>query len=294
MFKVIKISLITSYILFFNFTFCSISVAQGEAYQFFSNEGKKLSFQDVLKKSYKSDVTFFGELHNNSLAHWLQLQVLKDMAENDPELVLAAEFFERDDQLNIDEWFAGKITEKNFETEAKLWNNYKTDYRPLMQYANDHHLKFIASNVPRKYASLASRSGIVSLDSLSDDAKVYMARLPFQIDISMPGYVAMKDMMHGVPVNTEFMVEAQALKDATMAESLFPTLSEGKKVLHINGSYHSKDGEGILWYLKNEFPKLKILNIHTVTQDQLDSLNPDYKKSGEIILVLPSDSHESY
>ncbi|WP_083639114.1 ChaN family lipoprotein [Algoriphagus marinus] len=294
MLKVIKIILIVSFITSTNFSFCLNALAQGEAYQFFSNDGKKLEFQDVLKRTQKVDITFFGELHNNSLAHWLQLQVLKGMAANDPELVLAAEFFERDDQLNIDEWFAGKMTEKNFETEAKLWNNYKTDYRPLMQFAKDHNLKFIASNVPRKYASLVSRSGITSLDSLSLEAKSYFARLPFEIDMSMPGYIAMKDMMHGGPMNTDFMVQAQALKDATMAESLFPSISAGHKILHVNGSYHSKDGEGILWYLKKEFPELKMLNIHTVTQDQLDTLNPDYKKSGEIILVLPSDSHESY
>jgi uncharacterized iron-regulated protein len=292
--KLIKIILIASFIAFSNFSFCLIALGQGEAYQFFSNEGKKLDFQDVLKSTKKADITFFGELHNNSLAHWLQLQILKGMAANNPELVVAAEFFERDDQLNIDEWFAKKMTEKNFETEAKLWNNYKTDYRPLMQFAKDHHLKFIASNVPRKYASLVSRSGITSLDSLSLEAKSYLAQLPIEIDMTMPGYVAMKDMMHGGPMNSDFMVQAQALKDVTMAESLFPAISAGKKILHINGSYHSKDGEGILWYLKREFPDLKILNIHTVTQDQLDSLNPDFKNSGEIILVLPSDSHESY
>lgn len=292
--KLFKIIFIVLFISFANTTFCLIANAQGEAYQFFSNEGKKLDFKDVLKIAKKADVTFFGELHNNSIAHWLQLQVLKEMAASNPEIVLAAEFFERDDQLNIDEWFADKMTEKNFESEAKLWNNYKTDYRPLMQFSKEHQLKFIASNVPRKYASLVSRSGIASLDSLSTDAKAYMAKLPFEIDMTMPGYVAMKDMMHGGPMNTDFMVQAQALKDATMAESLFSTISEGYKILHINGSYHSKDGEGILWYLKKEFPDLEMLNIHTVTQDQLDSLNPDYKKSGKIILVLPSDSHESY
>jgi len=294
MLKVLKIILTSSFIAFTNFSFCLVASAQGEAYQFFSNEGEKLDFKDVLKRSQKADITFFGELHNNSLTHWLQLQVLKGLATNDPNLILAAEFFERDDQLNIDEWFEGKLSQNNFETETKLWNNYKTDYRPLMQFANENHLKFIASNVPRKYASLASRSGILSLDSLSSEAKVYMATLPLEIDKTMPGYVAMKDLMHGGPMNTDFMVEAQALKDATMAESLFSSISEGYKIFHINGSYHSKDGEGILWYLKREFPKLKIVNIHTVTQDQLDFLDPEHKKSGEIILVLPSDSHESY
>ncbi|MBN3583596.1 ChaN family lipoprotein [Algoriphagus aestuarii] len=242
----------------------------------------------------KADVTFFGELHNNSLTHWLQLQVLKGMYSKNQDLVLAAEFFERDDQLNIDEWFSGKMTEKNFEAEAKLWNNYKTDYRPLMRFANENHLQFIASNVPRKYASQTSRSGKAALDSLSDEAKRYMATLPFEVDMAMPGYVAMKEMMHGAPGNSDYMIQAQALKDATMAESLFETIAAGKKILHINGSYHSKDDEGILWYLNRKFPDLKMLNIHTVTQDQLDSLNPENAKSGEIILVLPSDSHESY
>lgn len=275
---------------------CSLtaSFSQGKAYQFFNEKGKKIELDDVLKMANKADVTFFGELHNNSLTHWLQLQVLKGMYAQNQDLVFAAEFFERDDQLNIDEWFAGKMTEKNFEAEAKLWNNYKTDYRPLMRFANEKHLHFIASNVPRKYASQTSRSGMVSLDSLSDEAKRYMAALPFEVDMAMPGYVAMKDMMHGAPGNSDFMVQAQALKDATMAESLFETIAAGKKILHINGSYHSKDDEGILWYLKRKFPDLQMLNIHTVTQDQLDSLNPENSKAGEIILVLPSDSHESY
>lgn len=272
----------------------SSSSAQGQAYQFFSNKGKKLDFKEVIKMANNADVTFFGELHNNSLTHWLQLQLLKGMAENNPDLILAAEFFERDDQLNIDEWFSDQMTEKNFEAEAKLWNNYKTDYRPLMRFAKEHHLKFIASNVPRKYASLVSKSGIQILDSLSEEAKSYFAQIPFEIDMTMPGYVAMKDMMHGGPMNSDFMVEAQALKDATMAESLVNSIAEGDKILHINGSYHSKDDEGILWYLKRKFPDLKMLNIHTITQDQLDSLNSEFEKSGQVILVLPSDSHESY
>lgn len=270
------------------------AIAQGEAYQFFTSKGKKIELKDVLKKSSEADITFFGELHNNSLAHWLQLEVLKGMQAEIPDLVLGAEFFERDDQLSIDEWFSGFITEKNFEAEAKLWNNYSTDYRPLMRFAKENNLEFIASNVPRKYASLVSRSGKVALDSLSDEAKRYFAQLPYEIDMDLPGYVAMKDMMHGAPGNSDYMVQAQALKDATMAESLFSAISAKKKILHVNGSYHSKDGEGILWYLKREFPELNILNIHTITQDSLDKLDPQYKESGEIILVLPKDSHESY
>lgn len=268
--------------------------AQGEAYQFFTNKGKKVELKQVLKEASDADAVFFGELHNNSLGHWLQLQVLEGLQAENPELVVGSEIFEREDQLNLDEWFSDKITESSFEAEAKLWKNYTTDYRPVLRYAKEKGLTFVATNVPRKYASLVSKSGLAALDSLSPQAKSYFAKLPMEVDMNMPGYVAMKDMMHGGPGNSEFMVQAQALKDATMAESLFVPLHAGKQVYHINGSYHSKDGEGILWYLKREFPELKILNIHTVTQDQLDQLDDANAKSGEIILVLPSDSHTTY
>ncbi|WP_339753636.1 ChaN family lipoprotein [Algoriphagus aquimarinus] len=275
---------------------CSIGTlkAQGEAYQFFTSKGKKVDLQQVLKEAAKADAVFFGELHNNSVGHWLQLQVLKGLQAEHSDLVVGSEIFEREDQLNLDQWFAGQITESNFEAEANLWKNYNTDYRPVLRYAKEKGLRFIATNVPRKYASLVSKAGLAGLDSLSPEAKRYFAKLPMEVDMSMPGYVAMKDMMHGAPGNPDLMIQAQALKDATMAESLFEPLSKGKKVYHINGSYHSKDGEGILWYLKKEFPAIKIFNIHMVTQDQIDKLEDANATSGEIILVLPSDSHTTY
>lgn len=268
--------------------------AQGEAYQFFTNKGKKIDLKQVLNEAGEADAVFFGELHNNSLGHWLQLQMLKGLQEENPNLVVGSEIFEREDQLNLDEWFSDQITESNFEAEANLWKNYSTDYRPVLRYAKEKGLKFIATNVPRKYASLVSKVGLSALDSLSPQAKKYFATLPIQVDMNMPGYVAMKDMMHGAPGNSDFMIQAQALKDATMAESLFESLHAGKKIYHINGSYHSKDGEGILWYLKREFPDLKVLDIHMVTQDQIDKLDDSNSKAGEIILVLPSDSHTTY
>lgn len=268
--------------------------AQGEAYQFFTNKGKKVDLKEVLKEARDADAVFFGELHNNSLGHWLQLQVLKGLQAENPDLVVGSEIFEREDQLNLNEWFSDQIAESSFEAEANLWKNYAMDYRPVLRYAKEKGLKFIATNVPRKYASLVSKSGLSALDSLSPQAKKYFAKLPVEVDTSLPGYVAMKDMMHGAPGNSQYMIQAQALKDATMAESLFEDLKAGKQIYHINGSYHSKDGEGILWYLKKEFPDLKALNIHTVTQDQLDKLDDANAKAGEIILVLPSDSHTTY
>lgn len=281
----------------FLFLFSSImlpAMAQLEPYKIYDKEGNISSFEEMAEKASNQELIFFGELHNNSLAHWLQLQLLKSLKENQNSVILAGEFFERDDQLNIDEWFAGKITDKNFEAEAKLWNNYSTDYKPLLLFAKKHNIPFVASNVPRKYASLVSRDGLEALDSLDVEAKKYLPPLPVQIDKDLPSYVAMKDMMHGSSMNIDYMIEAQALKDVTMAFSLFEFLGEGHTLLHINGSYHSNDYEGIVWFVKKAYPDLKIMTINTVEQEDINSIDEKTAKSADFIIVLPIDSPKSY
>ncbi|WP_194774246.1 ChaN family lipoprotein [Pararhodonellum marinum] len=274
---------------------CNFSVqAQLLPYQIFNKTGQEQNFEDLLNSSGKVDLILFGELHDNSLGHWMQLQLLKSLHESGVDVVLAGEFFERDDQLNVDEWFDGKLTDKNFESEAKLWNNYATDYKPLMLFAKNAPIPFVASNVPRKYASLVSREGLVSLEGLSLEAKNALPPLPIQVDKELPTYVAMKDMMHGGPMNVDFMVEAQALKDATMAYSLLPFLHQEKVILHINGAYHNKNFEGINWYINKFSPETSVLNLTTVLQEDIHHLEDQYLDMADFILVLPADSHKSY
>ena len=68
-----------------------ISVAQDKkAYQIFDKNGKKTSYQKLLKASEKTQVVLFGEYHDNSIVHWLQLELTKDLAQNN-QLVLGAE-----------------------------------------------------------------------------------------------------------------------------------------------------------------------------------------------------------
>ena len=276
------------------FLLSAMAIAQTSPYKIYNNQGNEVRFEAMAEIAGQHEVIFFGELHNNSLAHWLQLQMLKSLHESGKKVVLGAEFFERDDQLNIDEWLAGKMRDSNFEAEAKLWKNYATDYKPLMLFAKKNQIPFVASNIPRKYASLVSRQGLAGLDSLSNSAKSYIAPLPIEVDKTLPGYVGMKDMMHGSGMNLDYMIEAQAVKDATMAYSLFDYVNKGKTIFHVNGSYHSNNYEGIVWYLKRKFPNVRIMTINTVEQDNIHTLDPKNQSSADFIIVLPLDSHKSY
>ena len=277
------------------FTFLSISAySQSKLYQIFTKDGQLIEEKAFYQTLNEKEVIFFGELHNNSVAHWLQLQILKSLKSNENEIILAGEFFERDDQMNINEWLEGRITDKNFEAEAKLWNNYATDYKPLMLFAKENKIPVVASNVPRKYASVVSREGLKSLESFSEEAKKSIAPLPIEVDMSLSGYQGMKEMMHGSSMNVDFMVEAQAIKDATMAFSLFEHIGKGKTIFHVNGSYHSNNYEGIVWYLRKEFEDASILTIATVEQNDTKALEENSKGVADFIIVLPIDSPKSY
>ena len=88
----------------------SLSAQDMEAYRVYTTTGKKSDFKDIVRESVKADVVFFGELHDNPVAHWLELEITKALfAEKGKDLILAAEMFERDNQLVIDEYFSDLI-----------------------------------------------------------------------------------------------------------------------------------------------------------------------------------------
>jgi uncharacterized iron-regulated protein len=280
------------FLLLFSFAAMTAS-AQPELYRIYDSRGKEISFRKMSKAIEQAEIVFFGELHNNSVAHWLELQVLKMMADNGPDLALGMEMFEADDQLVIDEYFQGIIQEKHFLKEAKLWDNYKTDYKPLVEFARSQNIPLIATNIPQRYANLVYRKGLAALNELDPAALRYMCPLPFPVDFSLPNYVGMMEMMggHGSQ-NSQNFVLAQAIKDATMAHFILQHLKG--RILHINGAYHSMDGEGIIWYLKQQRHALKILSIHTAEQSDLSKMDEDLRGKADIIIVVAEDVVKSY
>lgn len=260
------------------------------AYRIYDEKGKNIKYKKLLKKALDSDIVFFGELHNNPLAHWLQIELSKDLAsEKGNELVLGAEMFEADDQLLLDEYLSGKIRAKDFEKESKIWPNYKTDYKPLVQLAKDSGLRFVATNVPRRYAALVNRKGFEGLDSLDAKAYEYMPPLPIAFDPEVPSYEKMGEMMknmgHGDDSN---IVKAQALKDATMAHFILKNVKTEALFFHFNGAFHSNDHEGIVWYIKQQNPELQILTISTVEQDDVEEMKEDHEGMADYIIVVSS------
>jgi uncharacterized iron-regulated protein len=266
------------------------------AYKIFTGEGKKADYGDIIDKALKSDVFFFGELHDNPIAHWLELEITKSLfAEKGKNLILAAEMFETDNQLIIDEYFTGLIKESSFEGEVRKWNNYATDYKPLLNLARENGLKFIASNIPRHYASLVATGGFEALEKVSAEGKKYIAPLPVDYDPELPCYKDMLSMGGGTMGHaSENLPKAQAIKDATMANSIVKVWQKDQLVIHYNGSYHSDRHMGIIWYLNKYNPSIKVATIATVLQDDIDKMSIDSKDAADFVIVIPSSMTRTY
>ncbi len=279
------------------FGFLQVTMAQKPAYKIFDSEGRNVTYDKMFTEITTSDVVFFGELHNNPIVHWLELCILKDAHAEVKRTVKAGyEMFEADDQIIIDEYLNKKIKHKHFKKEAKIWPNYDTDYRPMIEYAFKNNVEVIATNIPRRYASMVARGGFESLQELSDKAKNYIAPLPVDYDPNLPGYNKMLEMskMHGMKSNKN-LPKAQAIKDATMGWFINENYEEGNLFIHYNGTYHSNNKEGIIWYLnKYSDMDLQIITIATSEQEILKNLNEKNKGIADFIIVIPDDMTKTH
>ena len=261
------------------------------AYQLFDAKGKKTTYKKLLKSSENSELVLFGEYHDNPISHWLQLALTKDLHKN-KSLILGAEMIERDNQIQLNQYLSGEINQKAFDTLARLWNNHKTDYKPLVDFAKENKLNFIATNIPRRYASMVYRGGFEVLDTLSGNQKDWIAPLPVKYDASLSQYQKMLEMAQGH--GGDKLPKAQAIKDATMGYSIVQNLKPNSVFVHYHGSYHSDFYEGIYWYVKQEKPNLKIVTIATVSQSDVSKLEKEHLGKSDFILVIDEDMTKTY
>ena len=82
-----------------------------KSYQVFDKNGKKSSYNKMLKASRNSEVVLFGEYHDNTIVHLLQFELTKDLAKK-KQLVLGAEMLEADNQEQLNQYLSGVIDQK--------------------------------------------------------------------------------------------------------------------------------------------------------------------------------------
>ncbi len=240
----------------------------------------------------RADVVFFGEFHDDPGTHAMQRALLETLSRRRP-VILSLEMFERDVQPLVDGYLSGVITEDSLLAAARPWPNYLEHYRPAVEWARFHSWPVIAANVPRPIASAIARGGIGVLDTLGDRRSLaaenlgcdslgeYFDRFAETMRAHLPG-----DTDSAKAAALDRYYQSQCIKDETMAESIVRARASDTTnavIVHLNGSFHSKQGRGTVERVKRRLRDLGIAVISAQPVEDLDEIKPskDDRKLGD-------------
>lgn len=258
-------------------------------YQIYDVKNQKVIELDELISNIKNtDVLFFGEEHNDSTGHVLEMAVFEKMSVAYPGTALSMEMFATDVQPVLNEYLAGLISEKNFIKEARAWNNYN-DYKPLITFAKKNKLNVIGANAATRYSNAVTYSGLSILEQFPPSSKPFLPPLP--VDTATGRYhEKFLETMGGHDMGSMKIYQTQNLWDATMAWSIASHMKSNsrKKILQINGRFHSDEKLGTVAQLKKYAPRLKVAAISCFTS--ADFAAPEWAKHAvlaDYIIISP-------
>lgn len=258
-----------------------------------SADGAIRTLDDVADELSAFDAVFFGEDHTHPGNHLAQMQLFQALHERHADMSLSLEQFERDTQPVVDQYLAGEIGEKVLEKDARAWPVYQGSYRPLVEYAVDNKLPVIAANAPKSIVICVGKKGVGILDEIPEPDRGWIAEtLHVEEGAYLDKYMAIMSggASHGggdqksddaesggaeesaseISPEMRAMVmksfAAQVTRDDTMAESIALHLRDnpGRKVLHLNGNFHSASHLGTVERLTRRMPDLRVAVINPV------------------------------
>lgn len=248
------------------------------------------------------DVVFIGELHRHPGNHLAEMALFRALHERDARISLSLEQFERDVQSTLDDYLAGKIGEESLKSEGRAWDNYPVSYRPLVEYAKAHQLPVIAAEAPTMVVRCVGQEGPEFLARMKPDQRGWAAA---QLHLQEGPYkdkflkFAGGDGGHGEGPSDDARkaatlrsFAAQVTRDDTMAESIYlhRQKNPGRKVVHLNGTFHSESFLGTAERLKLRDPSLKIAVVSPVEVGDPNKLavsDEDAKRGTFVLQILP-------
>jgi uncharacterized iron-regulated protein len=241
---------------------------------------KLISIDELVADTKNTDVLFFGEEQNYYIGHILEFLLLRKLSSTYPKTALALEMFHTDTQPVMNEYLAGLISEKNFNKEARAWNNYK-DYRPMIEFAKASKLPVIAGNAAARYSNAVTKSGLEALKQFPAASLTFLPPIP--VDTATGRYYdKFIETLGGHDMGPMKIYQTQNLWDASMSWSIakYYKANKGVKIFQVNGRFHSDEKLGTLAKLKQYLPKLRISNISCFSGD--DFASPDWSKHQQL------------
>lgn len=247
---------------------------------FDGRSAQEVGWDRAVSRLAQADAVFLGETHLDRLTHEAELELLRALTgARGGRVALAMEMFERDVQPVLDDYLAGRITESDFLSRARPWPNYRTDYRPMVEFAKGAGIPVIASNLPADLRRKLAQGGAEALAALTPAER---ALVPERLIENPPEYwerVEQATLGHGalgMGGGEDRLYDGQNLWDNTMAESVARSLAQDPRrlVVHVNGGFHSAFWQGTVWQLVQRSPGVKVATVGIETTSDLADADP--------------------
>ncbi len=242
------------------------------------------SWDDVVADMASADVVLFGEMHGHPLGLAVAQELWEDILVYSPSAVLSMEFYERDQQLAVDDYLTGVTDHEQFEKAAKKdKGNNPAGHVRMIDAAKEAGRPVLAANAPRRYVTMARKQGYESLEELGDSQQ---AMFVMPIGDREGGYKdRFLELMSGMGDHSGEEIAAgffrsQSVWDATMGSSIVDGLEYGSPVAHVVGYFHvqfgnEQGGSGLIDAIRLHSDldlnrELKIVSIIQLARDDQD------------------------
>jgi len=252
---------------------------------------------DDLAAARSVDVVYAAEFHDDVAHHVHQLELLRAVAESAEvdgvPALFGMEMFQRPVQRHLDDYVAGRISEREMLRRTEYFARWKYDhtfYAPLWRYCRDNGVRIIALNADKDISRQVGRDG---LDSLTPEQRSQVAD---DIHLDVAGHRArlmpfFQSDAHPMPEErVEAMYQAMTVWDETMAESAVRALTAagpGARMFVIAGSMHIQEFNGIPDRVSRRLPDTSRLVVVMRTEgrgDRDEDITP--AELGDVVVVL--------
>ncbi len=205
------------------------------------------SWDTVIADMVSAKAVLIGEMHGHELGLGVAAELFDDILQADDDAVLSMEFYERDEQIAVDDYLASVTDRKGFDkASGRSKGNNPAWHQHMVDAAKAASRPVIASNAPRRYTKLARTGDFDALRQLNTRQRA-MFDIPNELRTDTAYrdrfYDAMSGMAeHGGEEMIHGFYRSQALWDRTMATSIAKATRLGSPVVHMVGYFHIQFG----------------------------------------------------
>ena len=209
--------------------------------------GRPVTFDELIADLNSCRITYVGEKHTDAAQHQHQLEIIKALFREHPNLAVGMEMFDFTYQDVLDQWSAGQLDQRTFLRKVQWYANWGFDfslYSDILEFIKDNHIRLVGLNIPGYIPDRIREGGI---ENLTDEDKKY---LPKEIDTSNTAqreYLReVFDHHHRIQGRVEFedFYTAQVVWEEAMAESIARNLDDHTMVV-LAGNGHIQFKYGI-------------------------------------------------